>query len=168
MQQPVRIALLSLAGAGLLSLGIWATSAVRAQTSVPSNADEPLPSARTATVSVATTTPTASTAAPTNHHQQRLDDLAKLLGITSSQLESERSSGKPFYQIAAEHKVTYDKLTANQDAQYKAQLDDMVKVGYLTQAEADTAYQQYQTQSQQSPMLGLGMGHGFGHHGFFP
>ncbi len=158
MKHRLSIALLA-AGAGLLTtIGIWATTATHAATSPLSGVDQQVPA-----VSM-----TATTTAPTpmgNHHQQKLAAMAELLGITSDQLQTELQSGKEFYQIAAEHGVTYDKLKANQDSVYKARLDDMVKVGYLTQAEADAAYAQYQAQVQQAPVGGMmGFGHGF-HHG---
>jgi hypothetical protein len=162
MKQPVKITLIS-AGVGLLTLGVIATAMVRAQT-VSSGVDTALPSD---TVTAATTTtPTPSTTTTVNRHQQRLDEMAQTLGITSDQLKSELQSGKQFYQIAAEHGMTYDKLKTQQDEKVKARLDDMVKVGFLTQDEANTMLQQYQTQSQQSPIFGMGMGHKFRGIGF--
>lgn len=90
MNKGAKIALLSLAGTGLLTLGIWSIMTVKAATTVPAD-----------------------------------------------------------------------------DTQVKARLDDMVKVGWLTQAEADSMYQQYQTQLQQTPMAGMmGFGHGDHEHLF--
>ncbi len=163
MKQSVKMTLFSVAGAGIIALGVWGvTAATHAAALNLNGADQELPTAST-TANI--TTPSATTP-EVDRHQQRLDAMANLLGITSSQLQTELESGKQFYQIAAEHGITYDKLKADKDTRVKARLDDMVKVGYLTQAEADAAYQQYQTQAQQTPLGGtMGFGHGFHMHG---
>lgn len=166
MKQPKKIALLSM-GAGLVALGIWATTAARAATT-SSDVDRPLTTTSAAT---ATTDTNTSTIAPSTawmgHHQQRLADMAAVLGITTDQLQTELQSGKEFYQIAAGHGVTYDKLKANAESKFKARLDDMVKVGFLTKDEASTMLKQSQDNAAQTPMLGMiSLGRGFHGHGF--
>lgn len=156
MRTSVKVALAVLGIAITSAIGTIATHMVRAATT-------------TNEVTVATTGTTSSTTAPTptmkgDHGLQRLAEMATLLGMTESDLQTQLENGTPFYQIAAAHGITYDKVKANAETQYKATLDDMVKVGYLTQAEADSFLQQYQTNTQQNPDLGMmGMGHGFGH-----
>ncbi|MFH1171279.1 MAG: hypothetical protein V1778_01945 [bacterium] len=154
-----------LSAAGLMAvalLSIAATRMVHAQPSetTPVDSEIAVPASSTMVIPTATTT---TPTQPSDRKQKRLDDLAALLGISSAQLQTELQSGKPFYQVAAEHGVTYDKLKTQQDANAKTQLDNMVKVGYLTQDEANTMLQHYQTQQQTMPMGMLG-GHGF--HGF--
>lgn len=159
MKHPRTIGLL------VVGLAVGAASAI-ALTGVHAQSVDSPAATDTETTTIATVTTAATTTTPTapreNHRQQKLDTMAKLLGITSAQLQTELQSGKPFYQIAAEHGVTYDKMKANADTQHKARLDDMVKVGYLTQAEADTALKNFQANSANMPMMGMG----FGHHGF--
>lgn len=91
------------------------------------------------------------------HHGDKPDEAAKLFGITTDDLRKELQSGKPFYQIAAEHGVTYDKLREQRKVDLKTRLDDMVKVGFMTQAQADEIL----NKADEAPMLG------FGHHGGF-
>jgi len=93
-------------------------------------------------------------------HGAMLEDRAERLGITTDELQSEIESGKSWYQIAAEHGLTYAEEKADRLADVKSRLDDMVKVGYMTQAEADAAY----GQAENSAMIGGGLG--FGPHGF--
>lgn len=83
-----------------------------------------------------------------------MTELATSFGMTATELQTALESGKPMYQIAAEHGVTYAKQKATQLTELKTKLDDMVKVGYMTQAEADSAYANAQT----NPLMGLGMG----------
>lgn len=90
-------------------------------------------------------------------HQAKLDEMTKLLNMSTADLQKELDSGKQFYQIAAEHGVTYDKLNADRLSELKTKLDEMVKVGFMTQSEADQIYQQQESQ----PMMdGFGFGHG--------
>ncbi|MFA5051570.1 MAG: hypothetical protein WC544_00725 [Patescibacteria group bacterium] len=139
---------LALAAIGIVHAQTSSTSTVLADTQVAAP-----------TVTDTTSTDLPSTTAPlarTERHQARLDDLATLFNLSSTDLQTEMSSGKPLYQIAAEHGVTYDTMKTDKLAQLKTKLDDMVKVGYMTQPEADQIYQQAQSQ----PMMGLGFGHG--------
>lgn len=149
---------LVLAGAGLATVGVMATRSVLAETSSVDSQ-----------VSVATTSSPTTTMPMAGHHQQKFEDMAKLLGMTVDELKSELASGKEFYQIAAARGVTYDKLKSDAETKVKARLDDMVKVGFLTQDEADAMLKQFQTNAEQKPMFGMGMGMGMGrgfHHGF--
>lgn len=93
-------------------------------------------------------------------HQERLEEKATLFNMSVGDLEKEIEAGKPMYQIAAEHGVTYDTMKSKHLSEIKTRLDDMVKVGYMTQAQADEIYQQSQTQ----PMMD-GLGFGPGKHG---
>ena len=147
MKRSTLLALIA-TGIGLAGAGTVATTAVRAATTTASGS--------------ATTTTTTNDASPPGmpHDQQNLSDMASILGISTTQLQTELQGGKQFYQIAAEHGVSYDKLKASAEAAYKTKLDDMVKVGYLTQTEANTFLQQWQTQAATSPMVGFnGPGH---------
>lgn len=96
---------------------------------------------------------------PAPHFKMRgehLGDMATKFGMTETELKRAIDSGKPIYQIAAEHGVTYAKEQAERMATLKTQLDDMVKVKYMTQAEADAAYDN----AKDSPMVGFEMGDG--------
>ncbi len=93
-------------------------------------------------------------------HLERLEEQATLFNMSVEDLEKEIESGKPMYQIAAEHGVTYDTMKTRHLSDLKAKLDDMVKVGYMTQTQADEIYQQAQTQ----PVM-AGLGFGPGNHG---
>lgn len=107
-------------------------------------------------VTATTNTNTANTNQPCmGKHQAKLDEMAKLLNMSADDLQKELQSGKAFYQIAAEHGVTYDKLNADRLSELKTKLDDMVKVGFMTQSEADQIYQQ----AQEEPMM-FGFGRG--------
>ncbi|MFH0804921.1 MAG: hypothetical protein V1916_01865 [Patescibacteria group bacterium] len=160
MKHPLKIAALSLAAIGLITIGIWSATAARAETATPA-ADTQVTADSISATAVTAAPSTTITEPSVDRHQERLTEMAALLGITTDQLQTELNSGKEFYQIATVHGVTYDQLVANRDAEYKARLDDMVKVGFLTPDEATTMYQQFQTQAQQMPMFGMG----FGHHG---
>ncbi len=140
------------------SIGLAGLGVARAQ----STADTPVISSATPVV---TADDSGSSSVPlpprAEHLQHRLEDQAADLGISADDLKAELASGKPFYQIAAEHGVTYDDLKAKQLEQRKTRLDDMVKVGFLTQAQADAAYQQ----AQSTIFIG---GFGPGPHGHSP
>lgn len=103
-----------------------------------------------------------SVVAPFGHgrnHQQHLADRATEFKMTVTDLQKEIDAGKPMYQIAAEHGVTYSSDQQQRLTDLKTRLDDMVKVKYMTQSEADAAYQA----AQANPMLGMGKGlHGHG------
>lgn len=112
------------------------------------------------TAVTANTSDSVTTAAPMVgrgvRHQAMLEEHAQKLGLTTDQLQQEIASGKPMYQINAEHGLTYEQTKASHLTDLKARLDDMVKVGYMTQAQADAAY----TEAQNSTMIGSGPGFG--------
>jgi hypothetical protein len=71
------------------------------------------------------------------HHGPKLDTVATYLGVTEEQLRTELESGKTLAQIAKDHGKTADGLVgALVDAAGK-RLDEAVKAGRLTRAEAD-------------------------------
>lgn len=109
---------------------------------------------------VVSTTPTkVSTPAVGERHRNRLTEMAAKFNMTEADLQKDLKAGTPMYQIAAEHGVTYASEQAQRLSDLKTRLDDMVKVKYMTQAEADAAYQA----AQANPIIG--MGGGFGGHG---
>ncbi len=118
----------------------------------------------TAVTTAATDTTTTETTAPKlirgRHHAEQLADQADKFGMTTAELQTALESGKPMYQIAAEHGVTFAKEKVERLAELKTRLDDMVKVGYMTQAEADAAY----TNAKDNPMVGFGFGGPHGRH----
>lgn len=74
-----------------------------------------------------------------------LDTLAKLLGMTPSDIQTERIQGKSMVQIAEEKGVTEEKLMEAALAARKAQIDQLVKDGKITQAQADYMLTQMKT-----------------------
>lgn len=117
-------------------------------------------------VTTAVDTPVTITAAATSdpappvlRRGKHLNEMAKQLGMTTADLQAALQSGKEFYQIAAEHGLTYSKLMATREAEMKTRFQDMVKVGFMTQAEADAALKNWQEKSAEMPMMGLGGGH---------
>lgn len=134
---------------GLAGLGIARAQA--ADTTATSDVDTVV------TATATTVTPTTSTSpARGERHGQRLADMATKLNMTETDLQKALDAGTPMYQIAAEHGVTYATEQAGRLTELKTRLDDMVKVKYMTQAEADAVYQA----AQANPMVGMGMGKG--------
>lgn len=149
VKRAVLVSVASLAAIGAISSGM-----LRAQTgSVAATSDATV--AQNAVMSTATE--------PCEYrHQQKTEAFAKLLGITSDQLQTELNSGKPLYQIEAEHGLTYDKLVQQREQDFQAKLNGMVKVGYLTQDEANSFMEQFKQNEQHMP-FGFGLGrHGMG------
>jgi uncharacterized protein (DUF433 family) len=64
-------------------------------------------------------------------------DLAKALGITRAQLETQLRAGKSLADIAKAHGKSLDDVRAALKADAKARIDKAVKAGDLTQAQAD-------------------------------
>jgi hypothetical protein len=62
---------------------------------------------------------------------------AETLGTTPKDLRAEIRSGKTLKEIAAAHGVSYDTVTSAVVAAVKADLDEAVKAGRITQARAD-------------------------------
>lgn len=148
MKQPTKIALLG-AGVGILSMAAVAvTSVVNAET--------------TDTVDTAITTATTPTTVPPvgpgRHGGRHLEEMATELGLTTAQLQTELQSGKEFYQIATAQGLTFAELKAKRTEEVKARLADMVKVGFMTQAEADEQLKLHEERASSMPMLGMGGG----------
>jgi hypothetical protein len=78
--------------------------------------------------------------------QSTLDAVSKLLGLTPEQIHEQRLAGKSLVQIAQEKGVSKDQLVAAILAAKKTVLDNLVKDGTLTQAQADAMYANMQTQ----------------------
>lgn len=134
----------------LAGLGISRAQAADASATVGTAVDTAIN-----TTTATTTAPAAVTSGRGQHRAERLADQAEKFGMTTTELQTALDSGTPMYQIAAEHGVTYAKEKATRLAEMKNRLDDMVKVKYMTQAEADAAY----AEAQSSTMIG---GPGFG------
>jgi hypothetical protein len=66
-----------------------------------------------------------------------LPSLAKALGITETQLQAEFAAGKSVLDIATAKGISAEKLQADFLAAHKAALQQLVKDGKLTQAQAD-------------------------------
>lgn len=92
-------------------------------------------------------------------HGARMTDQATFFKMTVADLQKELDAGKPMYQIAAEHGVTYATEKQQRLTELKTRLDDMVKVKYMTQAEADVAYQNAETNDMIGPVMSMGGGH---------
>jgi hypothetical protein len=141
---------------GLAGLGIARAQAADTATTT-SDADTAITTAATSTTTTTTTPPTEG-----KRHGQPLADMAAKFNMTEADLQKALDAGTPMYQIAAEHGVTYGTEQAQRLSDLKTRLDDMVKVKYMTQAEADAVYQA----AQANPMLGMGMDMGRGGHGW--
>ncbi len=106
-------------------------------------------------VDTAATTSTTTTATPVRMgHRFGLEDAATKFGMTAAELKTQLDAGKEMYQIAAEHGVTFAEEQAARLTDLKTRLDDMVKVKYMTQAEADSVY----AAAKANPMVGFGHG----------
>jgi polyhydroxyalkanoate synthesis regulator phasin len=69
-----------------------------------------------------------------------LDAAADLMKISREQLATELRSGKSLAQVASDHGVTRDQLKAALLGEAKTKLDEAVRNGRMTQAQADEAY----------------------------
>ncbi len=95
------------------------------------------------------------------------DAVEPLLKMTDAQIRAERIAGKSLVQIAASKGVSEQELITTILNAKKAELDKLVAAGRLTQAQADTMYQQMQTQvpamvnrTETGPAAGRGRGQG--------
>lgn len=142
-----------LSGIGLLSVGAGLLSVNRLQAATP--VDSPV-----VTADVAAETPDDGVmpAGCARMHGAHLEQMAEDLGMSVDELKQEVATGKPFYQIAAEHGKTFDTFKSSRLEDMQARLDDMVKVGYMTQEQADAELQKMENM----PMVGMGGHHGFG------
>ncbi len=142
------------------SIGLAGIGISRAQT-----ADTASTAVDTAVTATTSTSTAATTTTPVTgigrHHGKDLAELATKFGMTATEVQTALESGTPMYQIAAEHGVTYAEEKASRLAEMKTQLDSMVKVGYMTQTEADAAYKEAQSSTL---MGGLGFGGPHGRH----
>ncbi|MFN8484562.1 MAG: hypothetical protein U0768_16110 [Anaerolineae bacterium] len=74
------------------------------------------------------------------------DEIEALLGLTDSQLHTERAAGKSLAQIAQAKGVTRDTLVSQILAEKKADVDKAVADGKLTQAQAGLMLARMQSQ----------------------
>lgn len=91
------------------------------------------------------------------------DEVLTLLGMTREQIATERQGGKSLAEIAAAKSVSRDTLISTILAAKKADLDKLLADGKLTQAQADTMYQNMQQtvlQMVDSTTTGGGMRNG--------
>lgn len=88
--------------------------------------------------------------------QAMLDAAAKTLNITSDELTAQLRSGQTIAQLAQAHNTTEQAVTNAALAAAKAQLDQAVQAGTLTQAQADAVYTRLQQDG--SRILGHGPG----------
>lgn len=79
------------------------------------------------------------TAAVAHVGKVELQAVAQQLGITERELVQEVRGGKSLAQVAAEHNVSRDQLKATMHDTLKAELDQAVTNGKLTQTQADAA-----------------------------
>jgi Protein of unknown function (DUF2680) len=68
-----------------------------------------------------------------------VDVVAKLTGLSTEDVQAKRASGQSFEQIAASKNVSTDQVVAQSLAVRKQLLDEKVKAGAITQAQADAA-----------------------------
>lgn len=68
-----------------------------------------------------------------------VDVVAKLTGLSAADVQAKRAAGQSFEQIAASKDVSADKVVAQALAVRKQLLDEKVKAGVITQAQADAA-----------------------------
>ena len=69
--------------------------------------------------------------------QNMLERKADIIGITSDELKTELKAGKNFLNIAEEHGLTPEKFHEELKNRAKEYLEDLVKEGTITQAQAD-------------------------------
>ncbi len=96
------------------------------------------------------------------------DELATLLGMTAEDIQAERQAGKSLADIAAAKGITDDKLVDALMAARKANLDQLVADGKLTQAQADLMIERMETQVKSMVVrttTGAPMGRGQGMRG---
>jgi uncharacterized protein (DUF433 family) len=82
---------------------------------------------------------------------QRLQDMATLLGITTSDLQSRLQSGKTFQQILSDLGITQADFQQKMQAQLKTKLDAQVSSGKITQAQEDQMLQRMQNPPAKGP-----------------
>lgn len=130
---------------GLAGLGISHAQSTDTSTTTTDSAVDTAVTATATTTSNTTTTPYRG-----GHHGRDLSEQATRFNMTVADLQAALDAGTPMYQIAAEHGVTYSSEKTQRLADLKTRLDDMVKVKYMTQAEADAVY----NEAKDSAMIG--------------
>ncbi|MBI4092675.1 MAG: hypothetical protein HY420_01995 [Candidatus Kerfeldbacteria bacterium] len=159
MKQSLLIFLVSLLAVVGITAGI-----VKAQSSGDVRVDT-----SSTTVSTAETTTPSTTTTTTmmgKHHGRHLQDIADLLGLSLTDLQAKLDSGTPLYKVMVEKGWTYTKLMEKKQADFEAQLKDMISVGYLTQEQADQFLAKMKERLASGEMMPMGMmsgHHGFGH-----
>ena len=99
-----------------------------------------------------------------NNLTQVFDTAASTIGITTDQLKTELQGGKSVAQVAQAHNVDVAKVKTAVLANAKTQLDQAVKDGKLTQAQADQANTMLTNRIDQIlNSTQTNMGHKFGH-----
>lgn len=93
------------------------------------------------------------------------EEVEQLLGMTADEIRAERQAGKSLVEIAAAKNVSKETLVTTILNAHRADLDQLVAEGKLTQAQADTMYQRMQTmvpvmveQTEVGPRHGPGQG----------
>ena len=95
-----------------------------------------------------------------------LAEAAKALGMTEAELKTELQAGKSIADVAKTKNVDLDKVIAALTAGFKAHLDEEVKSGEHTQAEADAKLAEFKTRvTTMVNTAGLPMHGGKGGHG---
>ena len=94
--------------------------------------------------------------------QAMLDAAAKALSLTSADLSTQLRSGQTLAQLATAHNTTEQAVVSAALTAAKAQLDQQVTAGTITQAQADATYAQLQ---QQGVSVFAGRGRGAGNRG---
>lgn len=74
-----------------------------------------------------------------------LDTFSKLLGLTPAEIQAERIAGKSLAQIAESKGVTVEQLTQEALKVRKAQIEQLVSEGKITQTQADLMIKQMET-----------------------
>jgi hypothetical protein len=101
------------------------------------------------------------------------DIVAKLTGKTVDEVRDDRAAGTSFADIASESGVSSSKIVSDALTARKAMLDDLVKQGKITQAQADAALARMTTRLNDrvssttgctgaGPGAGTGAGGGYG------
>ncbi|MEP7198895.1 MAG: DUF2680 domain-containing protein [Chloroflexota bacterium] len=116
----------------LVALGAVGGTAVWAQQNIPNTT-----SAVVGTNGLPDANPDAGRGGPAHMRQVALEAAAKALGMTSDQLRAELTSGKSVADVAKTKNVDLKTLQSAIIAAEKAALDQAVKDGKITQAQAD-------------------------------
>ena len=72
-----------------------------------------------------------------NGYAAMSDTITKLLGMTKEEIQAKQDAGEKLTEIAEEKNVSEEVLVDSMSATGKLNLDEAVKSGYMTQAQAD-------------------------------